>query len=110
MTVSNANQWRRKMTDYDAPLDNRTVTGDELVEDGAIPAAARAIVHASGPVGSPWENSKLVVYQVPNLEVPHHYAKMVRLWRGAALSKKLNLGVSRPARLSNVKLIALFGV
>jgi hypothetical protein len=24
--------------------------------------------------------STLVVYQVPNLQIPHHYTKMVRLW------------------------------
>jgi hypothetical protein len=53
MTVSNANQWRRNMTDYDDPLDNPTVTGNELIEDSTIPAAARAIMDACGPIGSP---------------------------------------------------------
>ena len=42
---------------------------------------------------------KLVVYQVPSLKAPYHYANMVCLWRGAALPQKCHLGVYGPARL-----------
>jgi hypothetical protein len=45
------------------------------------------------------KNSKLVVYQIPNLQEPYHYANMVRLWRAAAEPQKFDLGLFRPVRL-----------
>jgi hypothetical protein len=50
-----------------------------------------------------YNHSKLVVYQVPNLKVPYHYANLVRfnvfrmVWSSYVLPKKCDLG--HPARL-----------
>jgi hypothetical protein len=45
------------------------------------------------------QHSKLVVYQVSNLKVPHNYTKMVRLCFGSVALRNLYFWCLRPTKV-----------